>query len=934
MRDRSKLKAKGVAAVVALVVLLLAGAALAGDHDGVIRGRVTDAGNTSLTGAAVIVRPGDSTSVTDPGGVFVVTGLRPGTYTVEVVDVGFTTLTQDVQVKSGTPTLLEIKLVAEPHVAEAINVTAERVHGEVEALNVRKNALNIVNVLPVEVITSLPNANMADAIGRLPSVSLERDEGEGKYIQVRGLESRFTSVTIDGVRIPSAESDVRQIKLDGFPSDIVGSVELHKTVSADQEGDAIGGSVNMVTRSAPEGTSYTLGIQGGYNSILGGRSNSHADGTFSTRFGGDKAFGLVLSGSYDSNGRGINDIEPSPGIVTLPDGSSATVFTGMDLRDYKYERKRFGFAGGLDYRLSPTSTLYLKGLFAQFENYGDRWVTSPSPGNFLTPTLTDDTGGYSGNVQNRRPNEQTYAISAGGKDDLGAALLDYTVSFAHSRQARDNQYEAKYDGPSAAFNVDSSNGYFPVFTPLGGVNPLDPSQYTITKFEITNEDTAMRSAAAAFNISLPYDTGAVKLGVKYRDEDKTNAYNDLTYKAKVDLTLDQFPSSFSDPNYYSGRYQAGPFPSLVAITNFFFANPGDFKVQSVGDQHLANDPNNWDAKEKVAAAYAMSTTRLGQAELQVGVRVERTNSSFTANKLNVDADGNWLSTQPIAASHDYTDVLPSVSLRYEFDRNTVLRAVYGWAVGRPDYAELVPSLTQSDTLKQVSAGNPDLKPTRGINYDLLFEHYLSSIGVVSAGVFYKDLTDPIYPGSSSIVHGGIYDGYTEVKPINGPKANIYGFEVAWQQHLDFLPGPLSGLGIDTNYTHTHSKATFDPSTGRSGTAPLQRTAPDEANLGITYDRGGFSFRVAATYNSAMIFNYNYQDGADGGLKGPNGDTYLYPHTQIDAQASYTFPGGYQIVLSGLNLNNEVFGFYNGSPHWNIQREFYNRTWTIGVRLTQ
>ena len=934
MRYRSNLKEAGVTVVVALVVLLAAGGAAAGDHDGMIRGRVADSGNSSLAGAAVIVRPGDYASVTDREGVFVATGLEPGTYTVEIVAIGFTTVTQEVQVKASTRATLDVKLIAAPHVAEAINVTAERVHGELEALNQEKSALDIVNVLPVEVITSLPNANMADAIGRLPSVSLERDEGEGKYIQVRGLESRFTSVSIDGVRIPSAESDVRQIKLDGFPSDLFGSVELHKTVSADQEGDAIGGSVNMVIKRAPDDTSYSIGAQYGNNPLQGGRSSSHAEGTFSTRFGADKALGLVVGGSYDYNGRAINDIEPGPGVVGLPDGSSATVFTGMDLRDYKYERKRFGFAGGLDYRLGQNSSLFLNGLYTQFQNYGDRWVTSPSAGNFLTPTLTDNTGGYSGNVQNRRPNEQTYSISAGGKHDLESMLVDYTVSFSHAQQDRDNQYQAKYDGPSAAFNVDSSDGYFPKFTPLGGVDYLDPSQYTLTKFQITNEDTATRSAAAALNATFPYDSGDVKVGLKYRDEEKTNTYNDLVYKAKVDLTLDQFPSSFTDPGYYFGRYQMGPFPSLSAITSFFYANPGAFKVESVGDQHLSNDPNNWNAKEKIAAAYAMSTTRFGQAELQVGVRVESTRSSYTANQVNLDENDDWASTQKVTASHDYTDVLPSISLRYEFDRNTILRAVYGWAVGRPNYSDLVPSSTQSDTRQEIDTGNPNLKPTKGVNYDLLFEHYLSSIGVVSAGVFYKSLTDPIYAGASSTIHGGIYDGYKQVMPINGPKANIYGFEVAWRQHLNFLPGALSGLGVDANYTHTHSEATFDPSTGRSGTAPLQRTAPDLANLGLTYDRGGFGFRVAATYNSAMIFTYNYQDGADGGLTGPNGDTYLYPHTQIDAQASYTFPGGYQIVASGLNLSNQVFGFYNGSKQWNIQREFYDRTWTLGVRLTQ
>ena len=144
-----------------------------------------------------------------------------------------------------------------------VTVTSTRVRGEVEAMNQEKNAQDIVNVLPAEVIRSLPNANVADAVGRLPSVSLERDEGEGKYIQVRGLESRYTSVTVNGVRVPSAEAGVRQLKLDAFPSDLLGTIELHKTASADQEGDGIGGTVNLVTKTATDVPFYSLGAEAG-----------------------------------------------------------------------------------------------------------------------------------------------------------------------------------------------------------------------------------------------------------------------------------------------------------------------------------------------------------------------------------------------------------------------------------------------------------------------------------------------------------------------------------------------------------------------------------------------------------------------------------------------------------------------------------------------
>ena len=926
---------------VSMVAFLIVGSAAmaaaptSSSQDGSIRGRVLNASGRAISGAAVVLKPGNTTVVTDREGFFTARELPAGTYTAEVNYLGMEKFTQSIQVEAGHSSLLNVKL--HEIASMVVEVSDSRVTGEVEALNQAKNSMEILNILPAEVIKSLPNANVADAIGRLPSVSLERDEGEGKYVQVRGLEPRFTSVSINGVRIPSAESGVRQIKLDGFPSDLLGTIELHKTVSADLEGDAIGGAVNLLTKNAPDGGMSTIGYEGGYNSQSGGRYNTQMEGTFAQRYLPNNALGVVFGATYDRNGRTINDIEPSPSVVTLPGGAQPTVFTANNEQLYRYDRKRYGAAGGLDYRLDDNSSIYLKGFYSKFKNFGDKWVTTVTGGDFLTPTTTDVNGGYTGSVGNRRPIEETYSITAGGKHDLGSAILDYKLSISHASQDVAGQIKASYTGPSAGFQVDSSNGNYPQLTPLGGVNFQDPTQWKVSKISTTDEASETRANAFEVNSLFPYEGGLLKVGLKYRDEDKNSTANDHAYKAKKGqpaLTLDQALDPFSSAGFYGGHYQMGPMGALYTIQNFFLANPASF-TNNAGDDRAGNDPNIWDAKEKVTAVYVKNTSQLASAQLEYGVRFERTSTSFTANQINTDTSGDYLSTQPIAGSKDYSNLLPSVSWRYEIDKDTILRAVYGWAIGRPDYGQLVPSLTINNDVatKEIDAGNPDLKPTKGVNYDFIFERYLPSVGILSAGVFYKDLTDPIYAGSSTMIVGGIYDGYKQVKPINGPKANIFGFELAWRQHLGFLPGAWAGLGIDTNYTHTTSKATFDPTTGRSGTAALQRTAPNTANFGLTYDWSGFSFRVAASYNSAMIFTYNYQDGADGGLNGPNGDTYIYAHTQIDAQASYTFKNGLKLLLSGLNLNNEVFGFYNGSPQWNIQREFYDRTFTLGLKKT-
>jgi TonB-dependent receptor len=918
------------------LVLLTAASTLGQERSGSIKGHVADYSNNPLPGASVRVDPGNATAVTDRAGGFLIGSLAPGNYKVSISYVGFVTDTQDVVVTAGAQAKIDSKLRPSVNVSEEVTVTASRSRGEVEALNQKKSADNIVDILPAEVITSLPNANVADAIGRLPSVSLERDEGEGKYVQVRGLESRYTNATINGAHIPNVESFGRNLKLDAIPSSLLGQIELHKTISPDQDGDAIGGSVNLVTKIAGNQPSFSIGTQGGYVDLQGGRYTYQIDATYTNRFGPDKNLGLVLGGTYDWNGRAINDVEPAPGTGNLPDGTPFANFMGADLRDYRYKRSRVGFAGGLDYRPSRNSSLYLRGLYADFHNYGDVFVNRVTAGTFLTPTLTDNSGGFSGYTQIRTHAEQTYSVSAGGKHDLGPAFLDYNLSFSHARQTG-GYVTTPFNGPSAAFMVSPSILNFPKFTALGGVNQLDATQYSVAAYQIIDNTTPDRDAALAVNLALPYRNGGgeFKIGAKYRDEDKTNQQNNVNFNATGSpaLLLSQAPGNLQDPNYYFGFYTHGPNLDFNAAQNFFRNNPQAF-VEDINGDHARNDGNNYDAKEKIASIYAMNTIKWGQIHVVAGVRIEHTDASYSGFQVHFDGSGTWVGTTPTGADNKYTSVLPSVQVRYEIDPNTNLRAVYGWAIARPNYADLVPSIVITDRRNQVAAGNPNLKPTKGQSYDLLFEHYLATVGVVSAGAFYKDLKDPIYPGSATNLVGGPFNGYQQIQPVNGPSAKVWGFETAWNQHLSFLPGLLNGLGIAANYTYTDSKATFDPSTGRTGTARLQRTTPNEFNVGLTYDKGRFSLRGAVTYNGATLFSYVYSDGAPGGLTGPNGDIYLYPHTQIDAQATYTFKSGLQVFVSGLNLNNEVFGFYVGSPQWNIQREFYGPTIGVGFRLNR
>jgi hypothetical protein len=256
-----------------LLVLLLAHTCIGQNSKGTLTGRVTDKAGAVLQGAQVQLTPSAGSVFSDIQGEFIVPNLVPGSYEVKISFVGFAPFAMTVAVTAGQTAHLNAVLQV-ASAAQEILVTATDVHGDAEAINRIDSSENILNVMTNDQIMSLPNADVADALGRLLGVTLERDEGEGKYVQIRGTEPRLSNTTIDGVLVPSPESTVNQVKLDTIPADLVESVEINKTLSANQDGDAIGGSVNLVTKTAGETPTITAFGNGGYTHIFDGRHAS------------------------------------------------------------------------------------------------------------------------------------------------------------------------------------------------------------------------------------------------------------------------------------------------------------------------------------------------------------------------------------------------------------------------------------------------------------------------------------------------------------------------------------------------------------------------------------------------------------------------------------------------------------------------------------
>jgi TonB-dependent receptor len=946
---------KSVFGLVSAIVLglLFHNSAKAQTSQGAIVGHVSDSAGAVVQRARVELQPGGIVATTDQSGDFTISGLAPGEYTLTVSYVGFSIFSNRVSLPPGNPVRVNAVLQLGTQ-NEAVTVHADREGGEVEALDIERTADNIVQVLPADVITSLPNTNIADAVGRLPSVSLERDEGEGKYIQIRGTEPRLSNVTVDGIHLPSPEG-VRNVKLDAIPADLVESVEINKTLSANQDADAIGGSVNLVTRTATDQPYVSLLGMGGYTPITGGRELHQFAGTTGQRFGSDKKFGALFGFSYDYNGRGIDDVEPGPAINTFtPDNGN--VFVGPsteDLRNYHYDRSRYGFDGELDYRLGNMSSVYLRGLFSHFNDNGEDWIYSPGinvfPSNLSDTTtntcgLTSATtlgnptgcGGMGFRDVFRKPEQQLFSVQAGARHALGKTLLIYEAALSEANFTGGFS-SASFDGPgssdnSVAFGVDTKNPFIPKFPVLNGVNIYDPTLYAMSGADTENDGIFERNVAGDISLSRQYSvaghSSTVEVGLKGWDARKTSLVDREIFNGVNGQPMSDFLSNYRDNNYYFGQYTFGPTTSFTKMVAALAPAGTSF-------DEVNNFSNTFDISERIWAGYVMNTISLGNLRLQAGVRIESTQDDLHAFLLNFDpTNSNFVPPPvPLATTSSYINAFPSVQAQYRFGSDTILRAAYGMGIARPNFGDIAPFQSHDPNANPnvpVSSGNPNLKPTHAQNFDILVERYFNPHGLLQGGFFYKALTDPIYESVQSIVQFGPYKGLNQSAPANGPSAHLAGIEMAWQQQLTFLPGALSGMGVRANYSYVSSQATFPTSVGRTDHPTLVRTAPNNWNFDVTYDKKGVSARMGLTHNDANLWSYGGSNAKD-----PSGDTYLYPHTQVDAQVSWWLPHGHglQAIVSGLNLNNEVFGFYNGAERYPIQREYYSRTISAGLRWT-
>ena len=845
---------------------------------GGVAGTIKDSTGAVLPGARVELQHGPS-ALSDNQGQFSITNVMSGTYTATVNYVGFSLSTVTVTVTAGQTARLNVVLEVASE-AESVIVTAERAHGEAESINQEKVADSILNVLPSEVITSLPNANIADAVGRLPGVTLERDEGEGKYVQIRGTEPRLANLTLDGVEVPSPEGGVRQVKLDVIPADLIDSVQINKTLQANMNGDAIGGSVNLVTKKAGDRPTLSLYGLGGFTPIDNTRSVHEFGGTAGKRFGADKRLGAMVSGSYDYNGRGIDDIEPVPAEAQLPNGAFVFDITSPAFRQYLYDRKRYGFGGSVDYKLSETSNLYVHTLYSDFKDYGRRYeyilgTNDIPPAQGISPIPGSNVPSFT--TEARDPDFQVASVSVGGNHVFGTTLINWQLAVGRSRMLNpigggESHTLFAYTGSTSNCQWDSAattNFLLPVFTPACFTEAYNPSNLQLQQIQDSAHGKAAQlniegTISVAKNYRIGSHSSTFEAGFYLRNAHKFDDSFEIDYCPTNTATAplaSQFLSGFTNKNYYNGHYPYGQGISWDQVQSFFKANRGSFDTVS-GPCSPQTAPqfgnnNNFDLVERVTAGYVMNSINFSRFRVVAGLRFEGTQDNTLSCNCGLDPTQPAAGPLTVKGQGSYVDVLPSASIRVRLDNqdNSALRFVYARGLSRPDpmFLTTATSVDNSTTPPTLTIGNPALKPEHANNYDVLYERYLHPLGAIQAGFFYKNISTPIV---LNLAPPTATQPDQVSQAVNAGSAYIAGVEFNFQQHFTYLPGLLSGLGLAANYSYTTSKAhNVNPAGPRSDSPALLRQAPNTWNISPTYDHGRVSTRVGLAYNGANIFQY-------------------------------------------------------------------------------
>ena len=921
---------RSLAALFVLTLGVWAAIANAAATDGAwISARVVDAANGEfLRGALVKVEGTALQAVSDLQGEVVLTDVPAGHQSLLVTYLGTPALVQMIDVAAGQHLSLTLNMNAKDKVVTMDKFVVQSLReGQAKALNQQKTSDTFVNIIGADSIGRFPDPNTAEALQRVVGISLERDTGEGRYVNVRGVTSEYNAVTSDGETVLANDSGDRRVNLNVIPASQVSQVEVIKSKTPDMLGDGIGGTVNLVSKSAFD-TDHTI-FEG---TIAAGRLTDHNNDivdiamTAGRQLGSEKKFGVLFTGEYSRVPRAFDDIEQ--GYDTQPvSGVPTIVSTNYALQGYLNVLTHKSASLNFDARPDPSSRYFVHLSYNRYDdkrtkhayttNFGKGagFSAGPNPGDVLVKAATVQSALTDGLTVQRLAN-----VNAGGKNYLGSTELDYSAGYGYGSQTNPFYYGVTLARPTGVDSYYNRTNYnFPSFGPTTGANPYDPNLSVISKFTNTLTPSTDKQYTSAVNLKIPANLGAekgfFKFGGRYSGRTK-NAERPTTYTLNfkgtpiATTTLAQVAENTEPSFLYRSRYQLGPFENVGLSRAFYAANTNFVTV-------AANDKSFFNADEKIFAGYGLYAADFGALHFTGGARVEKTQTKF--QYFTFPASGGQVLSAP---KKDYTDLFPSAHVRYDVSKSFLLRAGISTSIVRPQFAAASGSQSVNDIARTVSGGNPNLQPTTSYDLDASAEYYMPSLGIVSAGVFYKDIKDYIFKRSFVLV-GGPYDGYRYSGSENIPKSHVAGLELSYNQQFTALPGLLGGFGIYANATITSSRAQI-----RDGeTTDLPKQAPSVMNVAVFYEKRGVTARLALTHTAAFLYSAGSSATAPG-----SADTFYDKNTQLDFTASYALSEHLTVFGDMMNLTNQPLRFYEAVTTRPIQQEYYGLRADLGVKF--
>ncbi len=932
-------------------------------QSGNLQGIITDENGFAVPGAAVMIEGTNKAAVSDFDGKFTIVDVAEGAYNLLIKYLGYADFKQEVTITASQTATLNITLASKNTELEEVEIVAYGLSGQARALNTQKNKTNITNIVSTDQIGKFPDANIGDAVKRIPGITMQVDQGEARNIIVRGLSPQLNSVTLNGSRIPSAEGDNRNVQMDLIPSDMIQTIEVNKAVTPDMDADALGGSVNLITRTSPQGFRLSATVGSGLNFITDKRI---LNGSFllGDRSKNDK-FGWMVSASINDNDfgsdnveaewtdefeyyTGVDDIEGDPIMEEVAVNPYANVF---EIREYLVQRVRRSFAANMDYKLDKNNTIYFKSIYNWRDDRENRFAFSQemldgedieagdfnvdSNGNvtmFPIEAKRQTKGGIDNkrNKNRRLEDQRMQNYSLGGEHLFGNVQFDWMGSFSKASEERLNERYLEYESEYIVnFNNNEDK---PLFTP---VSAADANYQDFEFGELTEENqyTEEKDFNIFVNAKLPLSLikdkdGFLKFGAKTRLKNK-NRDNDFTEFSDETGNLEylgMIPTrNYSDSDFLAGsQYQVGDFasPEYLGSLNLYDANL--FSSEDLIDEYITA---NFDVNENVFAGYAMLNQNItNKLSVLAGVRLEHTSIDSQGNELEfdengdiiTDAQGNYIINE-VTNNNSYTNILPGVHVKYNISDNTVLRFAWTNTLARPNYVDLVPYREINNEDEEIFLGNSDLNPTTSMNFDIMAEHYFKSVGIISGGLFYKDIKDFVYTFQSENE-----DGYEVYQPLNGDDASVFGAEFSFQRRLDFLPGFAKNFSVYLNYTYlTSSTDGIRNEDGEERTdLDLPQTSPNMFNGSLGYAGKIFSLRLSANYSDAYI------DEIGGNAFE---DRYYDEQFFLDFNANVAINKNLSVYVNLNNITNQPLRYYQGVKSRTMQMEYYEKRLTFGLK---